>query len=98
MSPIFAIIERRRAQTKTASFQLTNLSSADGPPRGILMSSLCNSCGAFIKLCGPPPPPPPCGRPIGPPNAPNGPANAPNAGIGCGGAPGICCACNCCYL
>lgn len=71
---------------------LTNLSSADGPASG-LISSRWRSCGVLSRLCGP------CGSPpIGPAaNAPKGP-NAPNAGIGWGGAPGICCACICCYI
>lgn len=70
---------------------LTNLSSADGPPIGILISSLCNSCGALSRAwC-------PCGNAIGPANAPNGPASAPNDGTGCCGAPGICWAWICCY-
>lgn len=66
---------------------LTNRSSADGPPSGTLMSSLCKSCGTLSNACGP------CGKPIGPANDPNEPANV---GIGCG-VSGICWACICCY-
>lgn len=66
---------------------LTNRSSADGPPSGTLISSLCKSCGTLSNACGP------CGNPIGPANDPNEPANV---GIGCG-VNGICWACICCY-
>lgn len=65
---------------------LTNRSSADGPPSGTLMSSLCKSWGTLSNACGP------CGKPIGPANDPNEPANV---GIGCG-VNGICWACICC--
>lgn len=71
--------------------QLTNLSSADGPASGTLMSSRWRSCGFFRRLCGPP-----CGNPMGPAKAPNGPSGPKADGIDCGGAPGICCAWICC--
>lgn len=68
---------------------LTKRSSAPaGPSKPVgLISGLWWSGGALSNPCGP------CGKPIVAPKAPNG-FSAP---IGCGGPPGTCCACICCW-